>query len=144
MSEELRSKMLRWIDAWNTGNLDMLDEVFALDSTYHVPPFPDLVGIEAHKQFITEARLSYPDFHLMLHEIIAEGNVTVMRWTWHGTFSGPSSMIPIPPTNRHGAAEGVHVVHWEQGKAVEAWHIGDWLGLLQQFGVIPTPEQVQV
>jgi steroid delta-isomerase-like uncharacterized protein len=137
VSEELKAKCLRWIEAWNTGNLDMLDEVFASDSVYHVPPFPDLPSLEAHKQFIADSRRSYPDFHLTLDEIIIEGNTTAMRWTWQGTYTGPSSSLPVPPTGKQGKVLGCHVVHWEDGKVVEAWHIGDWLGLLQQFGVLP-------
>jgi len=31
----------------------------------------------------------------------------------------------------------LHVPILRNGKAVEMWHYGDWLGWLQQFGVIP-------
>ena len=137
MSEELKAKILRWTEAWNTGNLDMLDEVFAANLVYHVPPFPDMIGLEAHKHFIADSRRSYPDFHLTLDEIVVQGNTTATRWTWRGTFAGPSSSIPIPPTGKSGTALGCHITHWVDGKVAETWHIGDWLGLLQQHGVLP-------
>jgi len=98
--DDNRTKLLRWIAAWNTGDLGQLDEVFAADSVYHAPPFPDLIGLEAHKQFITDARQAYPDFHLSLDEVIDAGERTAMRWTWQGTFSGPTAAIPVPPTGR--------------------------------------------
>lgn len=138
MSDELIRKTNRWIEAWNTGNLDLLDEVFSADVVYHVPPFPDLIGLEAHKRFIADARTTYPDFNLTLDEIIVQGDESAMRWVWQGTFAGPSASIPIPPTGKHGISLGAHIVVWKNGKVVEAWHVGDWLGLLTQHGVIPS------
>jgi steroid delta-isomerase-like uncharacterized protein len=138
--DDNQAKLLRWIEAWNTGDLGQLDEVFAADSVYHVPPFPDLIGLEAHKQFITDARQAYPDFHLRLEEVIDAGERTAMRWTWQGTFSAPTAAIPVPPTGKHAIGPGCHIIHWANGKVAETWHIGDWLGMLQQFGVIPAPE----
>lgn len=137
MASEFEKKIHQWIEAWNTGNLDLLDEVFATSVVYHVPPFPDLMGLEAHKQFIASARITYPDFNLTIDEIIVQGNTTAMRWIWRGTFAGPSPSIPVPPTGKPGVSLGAHITHWKDGKVVETWHIGDWLGLLIQHGVIP-------
>lgn len=137
MSDEYSAKIHQWIKAWNTGNLDLLDEVFAGNVVYHVPPFPDLIGLEAHKQFIASARITYPDFNFTIDEIIERDDESAIRWTWRGTFAGPSPSIPVPPTNKSGVSLGAHIVHWKNGKVVETWHIGDWLGLLTQHGVIP-------
>jgi hypothetical protein len=52
MSDSMTAAFHRAIEVWNTGNLDLVDEAFADNSLYHVPPFPDLVGREAQKQFI--------------------------------------------------------------------------------------------
>jgi steroid delta-isomerase-like uncharacterized protein len=119
LSEELKAKHHRWVEAWNTSNLDMLDEVFAADIVYHMPPFPDMTGLEAHKQFIADACRTYPDFHLTLDEVIVGGNTTAMRWTWRGTYTGPSSTLPVPPTGKQTTAVGCHVVHWADGKIAD-------------------------
>ena len=31
-----------YLEAWNTGNLDALDEVFVPDVIFHAPPYPDM------------------------------------------------------------------------------------------------------
>jgi predicted ester cyclase len=139
MADETLARVKKWLSAWNSGNLDPLDEVFAPDSLYHVPPFPDLPGLPAHKQFIQAARITYPDFHIELTEIIHQEDRSAVFWTWSGTFSGPSQAVPTPPTGKFGQVLGCHILHWEGGKIKEAWHIGDWLGLLTQHGVFPQP-----
>jgi steroid delta-isomerase-like uncharacterized protein len=137
MPDETLSKISQWVDAWNSGDLDQLDPIFSNEILYHCPPFPDMSGLAAHKLFIQDARISYPDFHIQVDEILTQGSTSVIRWTWSGTFSGPSHAIPIAPTGRFGICLGCHVLHWKDEKVEEAWHIGDWLGLLTQYGVIP-------
>jgi hypothetical protein len=43
----------------------------------------------------------------------------------------------VPPTSNATEASGAHIVHWQDGRPVEIWHSGDWLGWLQDAGVIP-------
>jgi predicted ester cyclase len=105
MLEDFKAKIEQSFEAWNTGNVDLLDEVFAANVVYHTPPFPDMTGLEAYKRHFVDMRCQYPDLHLTLHEIIAQGNTTVIRCTLHGTFMGPSPAIPIPPTGKAGTAQ---------------------------------------
>ncbi len=136
MSEELKGNYLRLAEVWNTGNLDLLDDIFSADVVYHLPPFPDM-NLEALGQFIAGFRKAFPDFHVTIEEDIAASNTSAHRWTWRGTFTGESPVLPAPPTGKQATGLGCHIVHWADGKAVETWHYGDWLGALQQIGVIP-------
>ena len=104
---------------------------------YHPTPFPDVIGAEAHKQFVASTLTAYPDTRIVFEDLIVEGNLSSFRWTFTGTFNGPLPGLPITPTGKTGIALGAHIVRWKDGKVVEAWHIGDWLGLLTQQGVIP-------
>lgn len=45
--------------------------------------------------------------------------------------------MPGPPTGKSSRASGVVVMRWQGSKVVEVWHVHDWLGALQQLGVIP-------
>ena len=54
-----------------------------------------------------------------------------------GTFSGGGGVLPGEPTGQQTEATGSHVIHWRDGRPVEAWHFGDWLGWLQRAGVLP-------
>jgi len=137
MSDDFGAKMRLAVDAWNTDNANLLDEVYAADILYHMPPFPDLVGTDAQKQFIATFRAAFPDFHVDIDEDIVEGNRSMHRWHCQATFTGQSSMLPVPPTGNQTTATGALVMHWQDGMVTEAWHFGDWLGWLQGAGVLP-------
>lgn len=137
-AEELKAAIHRIIEEiWNKGNLDVADEVDAADYVYHNSPFPDIVGREAFKQYVAGARIALPDLHVTADEIIVEGNTTVTRYTWRGTHTGQSPTLPIPPTGKQVIGSSCAVVRFVEGKAVEAWVYDDWLGVLQQMGVVP-------
>ena len=141
--EELKAKVRQEIDeAWNMGNVDVLDELYSADMVYHIPPYPDIVGLEAYKQFIEENHTAYPDLKLTIIEIITEGDTVATRWTYDGTQEGPSPTLGIPATGKHVIFSGCVVAHQVDGKTVEAWNHVDWVGLLTQLGFTLTPPQL--
>ena len=137
MSAELKAKIKRlWEEAFNQGKVDGLDEILAPDYVRHQPPFPDYVGREALKDFVSDCRTSYPDVHLTVDKVIIEGDWTASLWIYEGTQSGVSPTTGAPPTNKYVKFRGCNMVHWEGGKGVEDWNHGDYLGLLQQLGIV--------
>jgi predicted ester cyclase len=76
--------------------------------------------------------------HITITDVIAEDDRVAGRFTFSGTHRGEFN--GIPPTNRSFSVEGVDIYRFEGGKIAEAWSSFDSLGMLQQLGVIPTPE----
>jgi steroid delta-isomerase-like uncharacterized protein len=123
---------------WSDGNLDLLGQLYAADIVRHSPPFPDVVGLEAYRQTIAAIRESFPDFQMTVDEVIVDGDRVVTRWHWTGTHTGDAPISGIPATGRSVTMTGATVCHnGEDGKTFEEWMFGDWLGELQQLGVIP-------
>jgi len=142
--EEYKAYAHREIDeAYNKGNLDVLDEHYAADFIYHIPPQPDIEGLEAYKEFIAGNRIGYPDIQITIDDIITEGDKVVTRWTYQGTHTGQSPTLGIPPTGKKVIFTGCSVTHWRDGKIVETWNYVDYLGLMQQLGfnIVPPQEQ---
>ena len=138
-TEELKANLRRVHDeAWHKGNLDALDELYAADWVCHRSPYPDFEGLEAYKQHITNCRISYPDLQLTIDEIIVEGDTSATRFTLRGTQTGRSPTTGAPPTGKQVTVPICTVSHWVEGKAVEEWVYADYLGVLQQLGVIPS------
>jgi len=123
-------------EAWNWGNVEVLDKYYASTYVRHKPPFPDIVGPAAAKKFIADSRASYPDQYVTLHEVIVEGNRVVSRWTFKGTQVGESPTTHVAGTGKPITFSGCNITHWEHGQIVEEWEYSDWLILLNQFGVI--------
>jgi predicted SnoaL-like aldol condensation-catalyzing enzyme len=68
----------------NQGKLDLADELFADDHVYRSPGTPDMRGPDGFKQLITGYRTAFPDLHMTLTEVIAEGNTVACSWTATG------------------------------------------------------------
>jgi predicted ester cyclase len=124
-------------EAWYKGNLDMLDEAYAADYVSHRPPFPDAKGLEAVKQYVADTRLAYTDMHMIYDEWVIGDNAIAYRY--HGTMkhTGTSPSFPLPPSGKELTLEGCVIVHVKDGKVVEEWEYSDYLGFLQQLGVVP-------
>jgi predicted ester cyclase len=63
----------------------------------------------------------------------------MIRWIMRGTHNGP--FMGIPATGKPVTVAGIDVFRIANGQIVELWQHLDHLGMLQQLGVIPTPEQ---
>jgi steroid delta-isomerase-like uncharacterized protein len=125
----------------NQGQLDVADEVIDRDVVWHsslVPPEAQR-GPEGFKQFARVVRAGFPDFRLTEEDTIAEGDKVVNRWSFRGTHGG--EFMGIPATNKEVTTSGIDIFRIADGRIVEVWQSTDQLGLLQQLGVIPAPEQ---
>jgi predicted ester cyclase len=139
MSLDALKAKIRWAgeEAWLKGNLDALDEVYAADYVWHRPPFPDTSGIQAVKESIEQMRGAYSDIQVTYEEMVGEGSSIAYRYTIQARHTGVTPTMPIPPTNKEVTLVGCIVVNIADGKIVEEFEHSDYLGFLQQIGVIP-------
>jgi len=140
-AEEMKAKGEQFCRAaWNTGDADLLEGIYAPDIVIHSPPYPDIEGLEAYKGYLLAVLKGYPDFQVTVVERIVEGDRQTIRWTWRGTHTG--DLFGIPPTGKEVIGTGCEVQHWVDGKVVELWKYPDELGLMQQLGfkLVPAEE----
>jgi steroid delta-isomerase-like uncharacterized protein len=139
MSEENKAVARRFIEeVWNNGNLDAIDELIAENHVDHDPAQAGGPGgREAMRAFVEMYRSGYPDTHLAIGEVIAEGDLVAMTWTATGTHQG--ELMGIQPTGRSITVTGIGVDRISGGQIVESWGNYDALGMLVQLGAIPAP-----
>lgn len=77
-----------------------------------------------------------PDLTYKAEDIIAEGDMVMVRYTGSGTFTNP--LGNFPPNGKKIFTNGVWIVRMENGKMIENWVYYDTLGIGQQMGYIPT------
>jgi steroid delta-isomerase-like uncharacterized protein len=124
----------------NKGNLGVVDEVIAPNYVNHDLPAP-APGAEGFKQIIAMFRTAFPDLHITDEDVIAEGDKVAKRGEWRGTHQG--DFMGIPATGKSVAVSYSDIWRIENGQAVENWVQMDMLGLMQQLGVAPAPEQAR-
>ena len=63
----------------------------------------------------------------------------VTRWRGSGTHQG--DLMGIAPTGNRVSFVGITINRFEGGKVTEEWQVFDALGMMQQLGAIPSPEE---
>ena len=116
----------------NKGELSLVDEVLAGDYVYHFPTH-DIKGPEGFKEFVTSMRRAFPDLHVTIEDLIAEGDKVAARVIMRGTFEG--ELNGIAPTGRKLAFPEAVFVRFENGKEVEATAYGNMNSFNEQLGI---------
>ena len=119
----------------NQKNLDLVDEFYATDYISHVAGMPDVRGTEEFKQLSTMFFAAFPDLHVTIEDMIAEGDMVVTRDSSRGTHQG--EFMGLPPTGKQVKWTAITIHRFDNGKFVETWMNMDFLGVMQQFGAIP-------
>ncbi|TMK74242.1 MAG: ester cyclase [Actinobacteria bacterium] len=110
-------------EAFNHGNLDVIDEATADNFVDHDPMMGDQ-DTAAAKQTIAAYRESFPDDRV------------VYRWTGQGTFE--NELMGLPPTGEQGdPVRGITIDRHEGGKVAETWSQWDTLTFMRDIGAIP-------
>jgi predicted ester cyclase len=106
----------------NGGRLEVIDELYA----------PELVA--AARGWIGPFRASFPDVHMEIVELIAEGDKVVGRFTCSATQLG-AWLGQAPTGRRFERVDEVAIFRFRDGRIVDAWSLEDTLGRLQQLGL---------
>jgi predicted ester cyclase len=125
--------------AYTRGEVDILDDIIAETYRRHHPPMREVRGLAAYKKFIQDVRGAYTGFTIHVEEIIAAEQTTVARIVLRGRHTGQAPTIQAPPTHKQVEMAGCVVTHWAGAKVAEEWVYNDYLGLIQQFGIVPPP-----
>ncbi|MGD0780959.1 MAG: ester cyclase [Dehalococcoidales bacterium] len=133
-TEENKAKELLIVaEAINKGNLAVLDECLTPDFIYRGPS-GEVKGIKSYKQFIANLRTAYPDIHVDVKDIVAEGDMVATRTLCTFTFIGQADAIP--PKGKKVSMSSTIIDRFKDGKLAETWEYYDRLELNRQLGVI--------
>lgn len=123
MSEHNKATVRRLItEVLNGGRLEAIDELYA----------PELAP--AARRWIAPFRASFPDVHMEVVELIAEGDQVVGRFTCSATHLG--AWLGHPPTGRRfERVDEVSIFRLRDGQITQVWSLEDTLGRLRQLGL---------
>lgn len=111
----------RWYgEVLNGRDLDAVEEYYA-----------DERLVEAVRSGCFAYFQAFPDLHVSVDEMIAEGDRVFVRSTMTGTHDGEYK--GIPPTGRHVSAESAEVFRIADGRIVGYWCLANVAGLMRQL-----------
>lgn len=124
-------------EIWVKGNLDLFDLSVDSDVVRHNPPFPDIHGLAAYKEYVRGARSAMSNIRIKIEDVIFAENHSSARVAMTFYHTGLLYGLQIPATGRQVALAMGIFSRWKGEKIIEEWAYIDYLGLLQQVGVIP-------
>lgn len=118
----------------NRDRADLLDRYTAADVRVHPGTpgsAPDTEGIDELRAAFGRFHTTFPDLHITLDELIAEGDLVAARWTATGTHS--AELAGVPATGRAVRWSGTDVYRVAEGRVAEWWRNDDSAWLLAQI-----------
>jgi steroid delta-isomerase-like uncharacterized protein len=138
--EDNEAIIRRWIEAYNDHDRQAEADLLAPEYVAHVPGAPGpLVGLEAWTQFSGSFAEAFPDIRLTVEDIFSVGDKVAARVAFHGTHRG--EFQGIAPTGKEVDFSSIEINRVADGKVEEHWVELDLVGLMQQLGALPEPEQ---
>jgi predicted ester cyclase len=133
-----KATVVRLLDAMNSGEAALIsqtiDEVFDPNVKQHTPI--EATGVQTLKEMVF-GRLyqAFPDIHITIEDLIADGDKVVEKDTVTGTHLG--ELNGLPPTGRSVAYTEIFIMRFVNGRIAEIWGVADILSQMKQLGVSP-------
>ncbi|MEV0829291.1 ester cyclase [Nonomuraea rubra] len=139
---ELNKETLRRFHAAvSTGDEEIIsrtiDEIVHPDVQVGTPLPLEVTGTAAMKEVLAVLRRAFPDLHIQIEDVIAEGDRVVTRNTVTGTHRG--EYMGIPPTGRSITYKEVIIARFTDGRVAETWAVVDVMSQMRQLGVFKEP-----
>jgi predicted ester cyclase len=96
----------------NQKNSGVALQNFAPDFLDHDEPYGEAAGPEPAKQMMERTYLKYPDLHVTVEDILAEGDKVMVRNVWRGTDA---------ETGKRVVFKGFVLWRLADGKIAERW-----------------------
>jgi steroid delta-isomerase-like uncharacterized protein len=134
MSEANKLLLNRWFEqVWNQKSEAAIDEMFGQQGKSHGFPEPEsiLVGPEAFKGVHRTFCGAFPDVHVDVDEVIAEGDHVAVRWKVSMTHLGDH--LGFPASGKKVTMPGSTFVIVKGGKIAEGYNHMDLQALMQKL-----------
>jgi steroid delta-isomerase-like uncharacterized protein len=134
-----RSLLERYVELYNTGDLDACMELYAEDAVQTMPE-GTFVGRSAIRERLNRELAGFSDLVYTVSSFVEQGDAFADEWTTVGTHTGPLTLpdgTQLPPTGKRVEVRGMEYVQVRDGKIVIDNLYYDNLAFLAQLGLVP-------
>ena len=126
-------------DAMNSGDAELIakaiDEVVEPDVLIRTPLPVQATGAQALKEVFARLHRAFPDLHVTVEDVVADGDKVVSRNSVTGTHQG--DYMGLPATGRPVAYNEIFIFRFVDGRIAETWGVVDVLAQMRQLGMLP-------
>ncbi|MFZ0280630.1 MAG: ester cyclase [Bacteroidales bacterium] len=126
-------------DGFSKGDVSVFDIHVSKDFTerqYGINP-PNAEGV---KKAIQSLHNAFPDFSMVIEDLISGNDIVWGRMTARGTQQGQFG--PLPPTGKKMEITVIDIMRFKDSKLIEHWGVPDRLSAMEQLGMKPPPRLV--
>jgi steroid delta-isomerase-like uncharacterized protein len=135
-----KATVKRFCNAMNTGDAQVIsktiDELVEPDALIRTPLPLEATGAQALKEVFAKLRQAFPDLHITIEDLIAEGDKVVSSNSVTGTHQG--QYMGRPPTGKSITYKEIFIFRFAAGRIAETWGVVDVFSQMKQLGVIPS------
>ncbi len=137
-AQDFKATALSVLPAAYGGAPSRLAELYTTDCVIDNSVFPEIDGLTAWEQYLTDVRTAFPDLQMTLDEVAYEagGAKAALHYTFSGTNTGTSPAFDFPPTGKAVVWRGVSMLYLQNGKIQKQIRIEDNLGLYYALGQV--------
>ena len=129
-SEANKALIRAHIDSTANGfKPSVIDRQVAADFIDHGNP--SVTGPDGVKSQVRALRTAFPDLHLTIDDLVAEGDLVALRATWRGTHQG--AFRGLPPIGRRIEIAGMSFWRVAGGQIRECWGLLNEPALMRQL-----------
>jgi hypothetical protein len=136
---ENKATFARLHDVVNTGDVELvsktIDAIVDPDVRIRTPLPVQTTGAQALKEVWAILLRAFPDLHLTVEDVIAQGDKIVTRNTVTGTHQG--DFMGRPPSGKSVSYNEIFIFRFAGGRVAETWGVVDSLSVMRQLDMIP-------
>ena len=114
----------------------MVDRFMAEDFVEHeaVPGID--ASRETPRQMFTMMLAAIPDFRVIVHDMLQDGDKVAARLTFSGTHRG--EFMGVPASGNHVERDVMDILQFRDDQAIAHWGVMDMAGAMAQMGAVPS------
>ena len=133
-----KATFTRLLDATNTHDAELIsktiDELVEPDALIRTPVPLNVTGAQALKAVFATLHRAFPDLHITVEDLIAEGDKVVGRNSVTGTHQG--EYMGLQPTGKSVTYNEIFIFRFANGRIAETWGVVDVFSQMRQLGAI--------
>jgi steroid delta-isomerase-like uncharacterized protein len=133
-----KATLTHFQEALSSGDWELIsntiDELVEPDALIRTPLPIEATGAELLKEVFARLHRAFPDLHIAIEDVIAEGDKVVARNTVTGTHRG--EYLGLPPTGKSIAYNEIFICRFADGRIAETWGVVDVLSQMKQLGLV--------
>jgi predicted ester cyclase len=133
MTTEARNKATAtrvFEEIFNQGKFQVADEIYAPGFKNH--GLHKAYDLKADQDAVHAEKQAFPDLHMSVDKLVAEGDLVTALWTFRGTHTA-GGYGGLPPTGCRVEMRGMTIWRIVDGRIQEEWSVFDELGPYSQI-----------